>query len=316
MGNFRYSFVLFHMLDLQKVMEGGPWTFEQSMLVFHHLSENEDPHLVTLQEVDIWVQIYDIPKGFVSETVLKNIRDSFGCYIKSDPSNFNNIWKDHVRIRVTMNIDKPLKRRMKIKQDASKWNWINFKYERLSSFFFVCGKIGHSDRDCNVEYASPDKLVEHAYGVWLRAPTRTNKIGAGARWLRNVNDGGTQWITSNTSPGVSATTRGDGRAEPRFMEVDGVFCEIHGNQEAVRVVTRNYGDNDISNLEPNQEETADSNLNLNERVILDPKRRRVETDLKEIDIDHNSKQADGLGNDNGPKNVEVAGSGFQARQIL
>ncbi|WOG99740.1 hypothetical protein DCAR_0519095 [Daucus carota subsp. sativus] len=33
--NFRYVF--FHMLDLQKVMEGGLWTFEQSMLVFHHL---------------------------------------------------------------------------------------------------------------------------------------------------------------------------------------------------------------------------------------------------------------------------------------
>lgn len=35
--NFRYSFVFFHMPDLQKVREGGPWTFEQSMLVFHHL---------------------------------------------------------------------------------------------------------------------------------------------------------------------------------------------------------------------------------------------------------------------------------------
>lgn len=318
LGNSRYSFVFFHMLDLQKVMEGGPWTFEQSMLVFHHLSRNEDPHLVTLQEVDIWVQIYDIPKGFMSETILKNIGDSFGRYIKSDPSNFNNIWKDHVRIRVTMNIDKPLKRRMKLKRDANNWNWVNFKYERLSSFCFVCGIIGHSDRDCNVVYANPDKLIERAYGVWLRAPTRINKIGTGARWLRNVNDGGTQWGTSNTSSEASATAQGGGGAEPKFMEVDGVFREIHGKQEAVRVVTHNYGDKDSSNLELNQEETADNILNLEERVILDPKRRRVETDtgLEGINIDQNGKQADGLENDNGPKNVEVAGSGFQARQAL
>lgn len=163
------------------MIEGGPWSFEHSMLVYHRMLENEDPHMVKLQEADIWVQIYDIPRGCISETVLKSIGDSFGCYVKSDPNNFNNMWKDHVRIRVTMNVDKPLKRRMKLKRDVNNWNWINFKYERLSSFCFVCGIIGHSERECSVVYANPDKLVERAYGVWLRAPSRNSKAGAGAR---------------------------------------------------------------------------------------------------------------------------------------
>lgn len=30
LGEHRFSFVFFHKLDLQKVVEGGPWTFEQS----------------------------------------------------------------------------------------------------------------------------------------------------------------------------------------------------------------------------------------------------------------------------------------------
>lgn len=241
LGNYRYSFVFFHVLDLQKVIDGGPWSFEQNMLVCQRLHENEDPHLILLQDLDIWVQLYDVPKGFVSETVLKTIGDSFGCYIKSDPTNFNNIWKDHLRIRVTMNITKPLKRRMKLKRDASNWNWINFKYERLGSFCFVCGKIGHSDRDCNVVYANPDKPVERAYGVWLRAPNRSNKIGAGARWLRNNNAGVNQKEAGNTNPVASNSSHGDGGKDPKFMEVDDMAREIRGTDEAVGIVLRDKG---------------------------------------------------------------------------
>lgn len=56
-GGHRYSFVFYHRLDLQKDLEGGPWTFEQSLLVYHQLRENEDPHLVNLNRIDIWVQV-------------------------------------------------------------------------------------------------------------------------------------------------------------------------------------------------------------------------------------------------------------------
>lgn len=34
-GGYRYSFVFFHKMDLQKVMDGVPWSFEQSMFIVH-----------------------------------------------------------------------------------------------------------------------------------------------------------------------------------------------------------------------------------------------------------------------------------------
>lgn len=64
-GGYKYSF------------DGGPWSFEQSMLVYKRLNETEDPHTIILNEMDIWVQIYDIPKGFISVNILKSI----GMYI-------------------------------------------------------------------------------------------------------------------------------------------------------------------------------------------------------------------------------------------
>lgn len=74
-----------------------------------------------------------------------------------------------------MDIGKPLKRGMKLKREGGSWNWINFKYERLSMFCFVYGLLGHHYRDCEVVYANPGKVIDRAYGVWLRAPSKNTK---------------------------------------------------------------------------------------------------------------------------------------------
>ncbi|XP_074342383.1 uncharacterized protein LOC141679921 [Apium graveolens] len=181
LGGQRYSFVFYHKLDLQKVLDGGPWTFEQSLLVSQCLQENEEPHGVNLNRVDIWVQIYDLPNGFISEKILQSIGQYIGVFVKTDPASTNGMWKTYVRIRVSIDVGTPLKRRMKIKRTGGDWSWVNFKYERLSTFCFVCGLLGHSERDCGIVYANPDKEIDRAYGTWLRAPNknvRNQNIGA------------------------------------------------------------------------------------------------------------------------------------------
>lgn len=186
LGGQRYSFVFFRKLDLQKVLDGGPWTFEQSLLVYHQLLEGEDPHCIKFNLVDIWLQVYDLPQGLVSENIFRSIGDYVGKFVKTDLANINGGWKMYSRIRVTMNMEKPLKRRMKIKREGGDWSWINFKYERLSVFCFIYGMLGHQERDCDIAYANPDKEITRVYGVWLRAPTRNNKnANIGAKWLRN-----------------------------------------------------------------------------------------------------------------------------------
>lgn len=141
---YRYSFVFYHVMDLRKVIEGGPWSFEQSMLIYKQVQETEDPHAIQLDEVDIWVQVHDIPKGFISENILRSVGNFVGKYVKGDPANFEGTWKAYVIIRVTIDIHNPLKRRMKIKREGGTWSWINFRYERMGNFCFVCGIIGHT----------------------------------------------------------------------------------------------------------------------------------------------------------------------------
>lgn len=71
----------------------------------------------------IWIQIHDIPKGLISENVLVSIENFIGRYVKADPATFDGTWKQYVRIRVSLDVQKPLKRRMKIKREGGAWIW-------------------------------------------------------------------------------------------------------------------------------------------------------------------------------------------------
>lgn len=118
LGGQRYLFVFYHVLDMQKVLEAGPWTFEQSLLVYQCIKDSEDPHSIRLNTMDIWVQVYDLPSGFVSENIFCNIGNYIGTFVKSDPGNVNGGWRLYFRVRVTMDLDKPIKRRMRVKRDG------------------------------------------------------------------------------------------------------------------------------------------------------------------------------------------------------
>lgn len=307
LGGQRYSFVFYHVLDLQKVIEGGPWTFEQNLLLHHKLEEGEDAHLVKLNRMEIWVQIYDLPMGMLSIKLLESIGNYVGAFVKTDPKNLTSGWKMFVRIRVVMDIDKPLKRKMKIKREGGNWTWINFKYERLSSFCFVCGLMGHTDRDCGIVYANPDKVIERAYGTWLRAPTKNEKNqNIGARWLRNGVDGH-GWGSNSSESKFSATDRQAQAMGERFMEIDGRVTENLGKEVAICFTQRDQGDIFQDKDNTNEEIIKEDGKNqMVETVVIDTKRKRVD---KEYNI-----EIDGLGMlTDGPKNGSEAGPVIQAR---
>lgn len=48
-----------------------------------------------------------------------------------------------MRIRVAVNLNGPLKRRMKMKMAGDDWFWANSKY--VPTFCFICGIISHSE---------------------------------------------------------------------------------------------------------------------------------------------------------------------------
>lgn len=71
------------------------------------------------------------------EKIRAGIGNYNGRFVDSCPSNFVGIWREYMRIRVTINLYKFLKRIMKIKMASDCWFWVNFKYENVPSFSFI-----------------------------------------------------------------------------------------------------------------------------------------------------------------------------------
>lgn len=75
-------------------------------------------------------------------------------------------------MRVTLDLNKPLKRRMKIRKTCNEWIWIAFKYENVSTFCLICEILGHSEKYCSQLFEKPENEIVKSYGIWMRAPLR------------------------------------------------------------------------------------------------------------------------------------------------
>lgn len=61
-------------------------------------------------------------------------------------------WGAYMRIRVRLNVTKTLKRVLKIQGPTGEVMVVNFSYERLPNFCYLCGKLDHIERDCELHY--------------------------------------------------------------------------------------------------------------------------------------------------------------------
>lgn len=74
------------------------------------LKDGENPRSVDLNSMELWVQVHDLKPGFMSEKILKGIENYIGQHVSNCQTNFNGVWKEYLRIRVSINLNNPLKR--------------------------------------------------------------------------------------------------------------------------------------------------------------------------------------------------------------
>ncbi|KAL8532819.1 hypothetical protein ACS0TY_009144 [Phlomoides rotata] len=186
-GECRYVFQIFHMMDVKRVEDGSPWSFGTYLLLLHQLDKGDHPLQVPL----FWVHIYDLPLGFFSERIGQQLGDFVGQFVEYDESNKSSNWRSFMRIKVLVDVTKALKRGKCIKKVDGSVFVVSFKYEKLNQFCFVCGRLSHTENFCEVVFNAPEgEDVRRDWGPWLKAPDRRNLFSAsdrmaawGVRWL-------------------------------------------------------------------------------------------------------------------------------------
>ncbi|CAN1744279.1 hypothetical protein LINPERHAP1_LOCUS2066 [Linum perenne] len=122
-----------------------------------------------------------------------------------------------MRLRVTLDVRQPLKREKRVRRNQGASVLCKFRYEKLPNFCYICGKLGHIDRYCEVLYrVSGDKVVR----LWdeeLRAPPRKQRAKPTDRYLLKK-DSGQESNGQNAGKGKGPWREGvsAGRGEERM----------------------------------------------------------------------------------------------------
>ncbi|XP_073051374.1 uncharacterized protein [Primulina eburnea] len=173
---------------MDRILEGGHWSFDNHLLILHRLQPGEVPTQVPLNFIPFWVQIYDLPIRYISESIGTKLGDFIGQFMSYDNTNNTGFWRSYMRIRVAVDVRRPLLRCKKICKPGGDCFLVNFKYEKLGSFCFVCGALGHTERFCEKPFSSNDKDMKREWGAWMRAPDKRLSQSKTSKWLREYAD--------------------------------------------------------------------------------------------------------------------------------
>ncbi|KAK3040000.1 hypothetical protein RJ639_027190 [Escallonia herrerae] len=170
----RLLFTIYNERDYHKILLNRPWTIMGS-----HLALREWPPDVTLAEVDLskspfWVRVYRLPPNRMTTNNAITIGRRIGELQQIEISKDGRLGeKGFLRLRVKIDIEKPLPKGFAMRKEGKEDAWIQFRYERLPDFCFRCGCLGHVRKWCNrdIDPTAEWNLagVTRPYSPWIRA---------------------------------------------------------------------------------------------------------------------------------------------------
>lgn len=241
-GKYLFEFPM--QKEALRILEEGPWSFDNRSLLLKLLKDGESLVDVVLDRIQLWVQIFNLPFGYTSNMVLEQIGNFLGKFLKLDENKFQGSWRSFYCVRVELDVSKPLRKSMKLTKRDENQVLISFKYERLHTFCYFCGIIGHTDRYCEGALLSDIPPSEYPFDGDLRANQRRRSKGIGSSWLISDNE------NSDLSPITHETTHEHSGNDPnmdsmalilkrRRADSPGTSYELRGDDEIMEDASKN-----------------------------------------------------------------------------
>jgi hypothetical protein len=136
--------------DMRRVLKGRPWLFDRQIMVLNEFDGSIPISQMQFTHSPFWVQVHEMPLLLMTKGIGEKIRMSLGRLVDVDVARDGIGWGRCLRIRMVINLTKPLDRGRALTL-AGKSYWVIFKYEKLSSLCFECGRIIHGVKGCPVQ---------------------------------------------------------------------------------------------------------------------------------------------------------------------
>lgn len=82
-------------------------------------AKGDNPRPLPINNLDVWVQLHGMSPGSMSQRVVTDVGNYIDSFIEGDVNNFLGVWREFLRVRVSIALDLPLKRRMKLMKSVA-----------------------------------------------------------------------------------------------------------------------------------------------------------------------------------------------------
>lgn len=163
--------ILFAMeTDYLCVMKGTSWLFDRFLFAIEKVDTKAIPASFNPSMCPFWVQIHCLPFGFLNMNFAKIGDDHIGGFIEADTNKDRSLLGQFMRIRVNLDLSKPLRKKLKVTQGSVEVE-CDLMYERLPLFCFFHGRIGPVDKNCDTKLLNSTTMATiFRYSNSLRDP--------------------------------------------------------------------------------------------------------------------------------------------------
>jgi hypothetical protein len=175
--------------DMDRVFVQSPWTFDKKLIQIVRFEGNLQLTAVQFTHAAFWICVINLPIKYMSAEVGEDIGAIIGKFLEVDVLASGLAWGRFLRLRVEIELGKPLMRGYILQFAEEAPFWVDFRYEHLPTFCYRCDVIGHSGSDCLAgrRSGSVGQFPNDNYGSLLRAqPVRSS---FGVRQREKVSDG-------------------------------------------------------------------------------------------------------------------------------
>ncbi|OMO61133.1 hypothetical protein COLO4_33544 [Corchorus olitorius] len=125
---------------------------------------------IKFEEVSFWAQVHNLPLELMTCNNARRIGISLGRVIEvEDPNWLRGFGRSFLRIKIVVNVSKPLIGKFKTSRGSGDFITAEVKYEKLGDFCYQCGMLGHSEKNCERSGGNITREIgKGKYGPWMR----------------------------------------------------------------------------------------------------------------------------------------------------
>jgi hypothetical protein len=135
--------------DRDRVKECAPWMVGKHVLILNDFDQRQKPSEVSFNRIMLWAKIQNPRFELMNKRWGEFLGAKIGEVEGVDVDSEGRAWGNAIRVRVSVDITKPLMRVVSAYSKKNKeYERYEVKYEKLPHYCFSCGIIGHSSLEC------------------------------------------------------------------------------------------------------------------------------------------------------------------------